>query len=131
MMTSTNGSISSTNELRVYSEEAFDEQMRQIKSGAVQRSVLVQFSAPWCRRCPPITSDIQSLTMRREFEWIYVNVADTRFAVERFELSQLPAVVIYANALSDEYVVHQGVTVQQLDQLTAHCPSKLVFDEDF
>ena len=60
-----------------------------------------------------------------------MNVADTRFAVERFELSHLPAVVFYANALSDEYVVHQRVTVQQLDQLTAHCPSKLVFDEDF
>ena len=95
---------------------------------------IIQFSAPWCARCPSFTKIMQQLKQEYTFAWYYAELPEADELKEEFEIVRLPALVI----LSGKNGVYRTIDVQQsLSVITAqelvkqHCPKLLVLDADF
>ena len=56
--------------------------------------VLIQFTAPWCRRCTTLKTEISS-AFDSSLKWISVDVDDIVPLQERFNVTQLPRLDVY------------------------------------
>jgi len=122
-------------------EQLVSEVERACNSG--QTHCLVQFSAPWCERCPAFTEAVQQQTTKHKFHWLYALLPEAEDLKEVYEITKLPAVVLLhctQKEESDEAIqmpasllVEQSVSPARLnDLLSKHCDHvPLAFDDDF
>ena len=62
--------------------------------------VLIQFTAPWCRRCNTLKKEIAD-TFDSSLHWITVNVDEITALQERFNVTQLPRFDVYCSGRTD------------------------------
>ncbi len=108
-----------------------------------QTHSLVQFSAPWCERCPAFTEAVEQQSTKYQFEWLYALLPEAEDLKEVYEIAKLPAVVLLhctqkeasnqAIQMPAPLLVEQSVSPARLGVLLAqHCKHvPLAFDEDF
>jgi len=104
---------------------------------------LVQFSAPWCERCPAFTQAVEQQRFKYQFEWLYALLPEAEDLKEVYEIARLPAVVLLhctekessnqAIEMPASLLVEQSVSPERLTQvLSEHCKHvPLAFDDDF
>lgn len=95
---------------------------------------VVQFSAPWCTRCPTFTEAMRQLKRDYQFIWVYAELPDAEELKEEFEITKLPALVL----LSKDHETHKQVALLQSSTpqdaskaVLEHCPPSFVLDADF
>lgn len=97
---------------------------------AKKRTLVLQIGAKWCERCPAVYDCISALKTDFEFEWVYSDAADTELT-EHFEISKLPAIVMYKTGMAQPFVrqaVSEGLVREAVKLM---CPGVFVTDADF
>ncbi len=96
---------------------------------------MIQFSAPWCARCPSFTKTMQQLKQEYTFAWYYAELPDADELKEEFEIVCLPALVILKDDQNGGYRtidIQQSLSVETAQALVnQHCSKLLVLDADF
>jgi hypothetical protein len=108
-----------------------------------QTHCLVQFSAPWCERCPAFTEAVEQQTTKHKFEWLYAGLPEAEDLKEVYEIAKLPAIALLhcidkkesneAIQMPAALLVEQSVSPTRLNELLSkHCDHvPLAFDDDF
>ena len=97
-----------------------------------QTPVLLQLSAPWCARCQPFSDIIRNELSARTALWLWNDVSNDREIVEYYEITKLPAVIIFDAQQSTTPQFIQSANRETLVTLLDHVMSKrLILDEDF
>ena len=87
---------------------------------------LLQFSAPWCERCPSFTRKVESLSSKYKFRWLHATLPDAEELQEHFQIRMLPAFVLGRG----EAV--QGASEQAVEKAVEEgCTPFLVLDDEF
>lgn len=95
-----------------------------------QATLVLQLGSDWCERCPAMHQCIKALKTDFNFKWVYSDAADTELT-EHFEISKLPAVVVYKEEMSEPWV-RQAVSVVEVQQaVKLMCPGVFALDADF
>ena len=76
--------------------------------------LVVQFSAPWCRRSPAFTDAVRRLGDECHFLWACAQIPEAAELVVRYGIRNLPAIAVYSSADDDAMVV-QGATVEVME----------------
>ena len=99
---------------------------------ATNNVVVLQIGSDWCERCPAMHECIKVLQSHFRFEWFYTDAANTELS-EHFEISKLPAVVIFKpGATEDGIWKQQAVAIPVVQQaVKLICPAVFVTDVDF
>lgn len=102
---------------------------------------LVQFSAPWCQRCPEFTKCVEQLEQKFKFSWHYALLPEAEELKETYEIAKLPAIILLENKtlmqtadkLPKPSIKHQATSPQMLqDIVSKYCPHvQMTFDDDF
>lgn len=97
---------------------------------------IVQFSAPWCTRCPAFTEAMIKLKQQFTFSWLYIDlsVEGTDELKEEFAITRLPAIVVlrYDGTEATPICTKQSVGEEDASAcINEHCVRSLVLDADF
>ena len=104
---------------------------------------LVQFSAPWCQRCPAFTEAVKKESEKFKFEWVYALLPEAEDLKEAYQITKLPAIVLLHCTEKDEskvaiqmpkqLAVEQAVSPERLEEiLSLQCDRvALAFNDDF
>ena len=122
-----------------------DEYVRECNSRANGQLVVLQFSAPWCVRCPPFQMVVEKMQPQYKFKWLHAELPDGQELQERFGVTKLPAVVLVRDHPVNGRVAVDGEEVsasfESLMQpisselfsatMKSMCAPSLVLDADF
>ena len=96
-----------------------------------KRKTVVQFSAPWCQRCPTASKIMEDMynDENYSFNFAKVNTSEERDIIESYEITKLPAVIIFSNI--QDYKVHQNLDPDNLKSIIQLETSQFNTTEDF
>lgn len=113
----------------VTSQREFEELMKQFGSEA---PVVIQFTAPWCRRCVTLKKEMAEV-FDDSLRWLTVDIGDLADMQERFNVSQLPRFDVYLGGRTDS-VEGFDAKVDAVQTMLAHAADDrpvLDLDADF
>lgn len=97
--------------------------------GTPQVPTVLQFGSEACAHCPAATTLLSQLTADYNFSWVYQDCLSE--LAEEFQISRLPAIVVWSGDHTD-VAVYQGLRGDQVSAVVAkHCARRLVLDADF
>ena len=90
---------------------------------------VLQFGSEACAHCPAATTLLSQLTADYNFSWVYQDCLSP--LAEEFEISKLPAIVVWSGDHSN-VAVYQGLRGEQVKEVVEkHCAPRLVLDAEF
>jgi thioredoxin-like negative regulator of GroEL len=113
----------------IKSVSKFDEYIGSVDTAA---PVVIQFTAPWCRRCNSLKQEIAD-TFDLSLHWITVDVDEITALQERFNVTQLPRLDVYCSGRTDSvesFDAKVDVLSRMLQAATSERP-KLELLDDF
>ena len=97
--------------------------------GTRETPTVLQFGSEACAHCPAATTLLSQLTADYIFSWVYQDYLSV--LAEEFEITKLPAIVVWSGDHSD-VVVYQGLRGEQVrDVVEKHCAPRLILDAEF
>lgn len=124
----------------VDTENSLAQKLAESRSDGVKHC-LIQFSAPWCQRCPAFTKAIEGRIAKYKFAWLLAELPEAEELKETYAIAKLPAIVVLSTSseaddlvnLAKPLAVHQAASESTLEEsLSQHCERcPLAFDEDF
>ena len=100
-----------------------------IEEDATESPLVLQVGASWCARCPAVHEAIEALQADSVFTFVYTDASMTELT-EHFEVSKLPALIIYKNGM-DPWIC-QAVSVNAVNEaVKSMTRRRLVTDADF
>ena len=84
--------------------------------------VLIQFTAPWCRRCTTLKKQIAE-TFDSSLHWLTVDVDEITSLQKRYNVTQLPRVDVYYNGRTGS-VESVDATVDAVGRMLQAVPSE-------
>jgi len=127
----------------VTTEESLVQKLVDSRSDGVKHC-LIQFSAPWCQRCPAFTKAIEGRLDKYKFAWLLAELPEAEELKETYAIAKLPAIVVlstfstssdadnlvdFAKSLAVHQAASESTLEESLSQHWERCP--LAFDEDF
>jgi len=95
------------------------------------KPLLVQFSAPWCRRCTTLKTEIADAFDDKQFRWVVVDVDACEALRERFEVVSLPRLDFYAvNSSTRHTLVGFESTIEKLKAAIVFANQTRVLETD-
>ena len=114
----------------IQTKEDFD---RVLKTTTL-KPLLVQFCAPWCRRCSTLKTEIKEAFDSGAFRWVTIDVDEVEELRERFEVTSMPRLDIHMGGIRTELAGFEA-TIPKLREAIETGKQKenrvFVIDEDF
>lgn len=79
------------------SVQAFDAYLKSLKADEI---VLIQYTAPWCRRCATLKTEV-SAAYDDSLRWICVDVSEMETIQLRYNVTVMPRLDVYRGGKSD------------------------------
>ena len=109
--------------------EEIDMSDLQRSGGTRETPTVLQFGSEACAHCPAATTLLSQLTADYNFSWVYQDYLSV--LAEEFQISRLPAIVVWSGDHSD-VAVYQGLRGEQVREVVEkHCARRLVLDAEF
>jgi len=106
----------------------FDEYISSVDTAT---PVLIQFTAPWCRRCTTLKKEIAD-EFDSSLHWLTVDVSDVTSLQERFNVTQLPRFDVYCSGRTDSveaFDANLDAVGRMLQAATAARPTLELIDD--
>ena len=112
-------------------EEVYFEEQKELAT-QTKTTLLLQFGSPTCERCPAFADAIADLGATYKFTWLYCNAHDPdQDLTEAFEITKLPAFVLYTPGSSQQHVVANASPEHLTAAFKERCTPVLTLDADF
>jgi thioredoxin-like negative regulator of GroEL len=114
----------------IQTKEDFD---RVLKTTTL-KPLLIQFTAPWCRRCSTLKVEIKEAFNANDFRWVTIDVDEIEELRERFNVVSMPRLDIHMGGIRTELAGFEA-TIPKLREAIETGKQKenrvFVTDEDF